>query len=176
LSFGNVTTGTSSPPQNVTITNTGNSNVTISQINLIGAGYSMTGGSAPVTLSPSQNITLVVQFSPTTAGSIPGSITVVSNATGSPATISLSGTGVAPVQHSVSLTWSASTSTVAGYNIYRSTVSGSGYTKINSSFVTILTYTDSTVLSGTTYFYVTTAVDSAGTESTYSNQVSAAIP
>ena len=170
------TTGTSSPPQNVTITNTGNSNVAISQINLTGAGYSMTGGSAPVTLSPSQNITLVVQFSPTTTGSLPGSITVVSNATGSPATISLSGTGVAPVQHSVSLTWNASTSTVAGYNIYRSTVSGSGYTKINSSLVTTLTYTDSTVLSGTTYFYVTTAVDSAGTESTYSNQVSAAIP
>src|SRR5207245_8070544 len=50
LSFGNVTTGTSSAPQNVTITNTGNANVTISQITLSGSGYSMTGGSAPVTL------------------------------------------------------------------------------------------------------------------------------
>src|SRR5438046_1643864 len=65
LSFGNVTTGTSSSAQNVTITNTGNSSVAISQINLTGAGYSMTGGSAPVTLSPSQNITLVVRLSPT---------------------------------------------------------------------------------------------------------------
>jgi hypothetical protein len=176
LSFGNVTTGTSSPTQNVTITNTGNSNVAISQINLAGAGYSMTGGSAPVTLSPSQNITLVVQFSPTAAGSIPGSITVVSNATGSPATISLSGTGVAPVQHSVALSWNASASTVSGYNVYRSTASGSGYTKINSSLVTTLTYTDSTVQSGTTYFYVTTAVDSSGSESAFSNEVPANIP
>src|SRR5205807_3008718 len=128
LSFGNVTTGTSSPTQNVTITNAGNSNVTISQINLTGAGYSMTGGSAPVTLTPTQGITLVVQFSPTTAVSVPGSITVVSNATGSPTAIPLSGTGVAPMQHSVDLTWIASTSTVAGYNVYRSTVSGSSYT------------------------------------------------
>ncbi|HYT22563.1 MAG TPA: choice-of-anchor D domain-containing protein, partial [Candidatus Polarisedimenticolia bacterium] len=176
LSFGNVTTGTSSPTQNITITNTGNSNVTISQVNLTGTGYSMTGGSAPVTLSPSQNVTLVVQFSPTTTGSLPGSITLVSNATGSPATISLSGTGVPPVQHSASLSWNASTSTVSGYNVYRSTVSGSGYTKINSSLITTLTYTDSTVQSGTTYFYVTTAVDSSGRESADSNQATAVIP
>jgi hypothetical protein len=176
LSFGNVTTGTSSATQNVTITNTGNSNVAISQINLVGAGYTMTGGSAPVTLSPSQNITLVVQFSPATAGSISGSITVVSNATGSPATIPLSGTGVAPVQHSVLLTWNASTSTVSGYNIYRSTVSGTGYTKINSSLVAVLSYTDSSLQSGTTYYYVTTAVDSTGAESVFSNEVSAPIP
>ncbi len=100
----------------------------------------------------------------------------MSNATGSPAAVSLSGTGVTPVQHSVALSWNASTSTVAGYNVYRSTVSGSGYTKVNASLVVGLTYTDSTVQSGTTYYYVTTAVDSTGMESTYSNQVSAAIP
>jgi len=176
LSFGNVTTGTSSATQNVTITNTGNSNVTISQINLSGAGYTMTGGSAPVTLTPTQSITLVVQFSPTTAGSLPGNISVVSNATGSPATITLAGTGVAPVQHSVSLSWTASTSTVSGYNVYRSTVSGGSYTKINSSLVTVLSYTDSTVQNGTTYYYVTTAADSTGAESVFSNEVSAPIP
>ena len=175
LSFGNVTTGTSSPTQNVTITNTGNSNVTISQINLTGAGYSMTGG-APGMLSPSQSITLVVAFSPTTTGVVNGSITIVSDATGSPAIVSLLGTGVPPVQHSAALTWNASTSTVAGYNVYRSTVSGTGYTKMNSSLVTGLTYTDSTVQSATTYYYVVTAVDSSGNESINSNEVSAPIP
>ncbi len=134
----------------------------------------MTGGSAPVTLSPSQNLTLIITFSPTTAGLLPATISIVSNATGSPATVSLSGTGT--VQHSVALTWNASTSTVNGYNVYRSTVSGSSYTKINSSLVAVLNYTDSTVQNGTTYFYVTTAVDSAGTESANSNEVSAPIP
>jgi hypothetical protein len=176
LSFGNVTTGTSSATQNVTITNTGNANVTISQINLSGAGYSMTGGGAPVTITPSQNLILTVQFSPTTAGAASGTISIVSNASGSPAAVSLSGTGVAPVQHSVALAWNPSTSTVSGYNVYRSTVSGSSYTKINPSLVTLLNYTDLTVQSGTTYFYVTTAIDSNGDESVHSNEVSASVP
>jgi fibronectin type 3 domain-containing protein len=80
------------------------------------------------------------------------------------------------VQHTVALSWTASTSTVAGYNVYRGTVSGGPYSKINSSLVATLSYTDSTVQSGTTYYYVTTAVDSSGDESTYSNEVSAPIP
>jgi hypothetical protein len=42
----------------------------------------------------------------------------------------------------VVLTWTASTSTVAGYNIYRSKVTGTGYVKINAALVTALTYTD----------------------------------
>jgi hypothetical protein len=174
LSFGNVLTGTSSPTQNVTITNTGNSNVTISQITTSGAGYSVTGGSTPVTLTPSQNLVLGVQFSPTATGSVAGTISIVSNATGSPATVALSGTGV--VQHTVSLTWIASTSTVTGYNVYRSTTNGSGYVKINTSLIAGLTYTDASVTSGTTYYYVTTAVDSSGNESTFSNQATAVIP
>jgi carboxypeptidase family protein len=85
-------------------------------------------------------------------------------------------TATAQQVHTVALTWSASTSTVAGYNVYRSTISGTGYAKINSSPVAVLNFTDSTVLNGTTYYYVTTAVDSSNNESTYSNQVSAAIP
>jgi fibronectin type 3 domain-containing protein len=100
----------------------------------------------------------------------------VSNASGSPAAVSLSGTGVAPVQHSVALSWTASTSTVTGYNVYRGTVSGGPYTKINSSLITGLTYTDSTVVSGTQYFYVATAVDSSGNESVDSGAVSATVP
>ena len=176
LSFGNVTTGTASATKNVTITNTGNANVTISQITASGAGYLVTGGSTPVTLSPSQNLTLTTQFSPTVTGTVNGSISIVSNANGSPASISLSGTGVALVQHSVALTWNASTSAVSGYNVYRSTVSGSGYTKINSSLVVGLSYSDTTVLNSTTYYYVTTAVDSSSVESSYSNQVSAPVP
>jgi hypothetical protein len=176
LSFGSVTTSTSSAPQTVTFTNTGNSNVTISQISVSGAAYSITPGGAPVTLSPSQSLTLTVLFSPTATGSASGSISIVSNANGSPASVSLSGTGIAPVQHSATLALNASPSTVSGYNIYRSTVSGSGYIKLNSSLVTGLAYTDSSLQNGTTYFYVATGVDSGGKESTYSNEMQAVIP
>ena len=65
---------------------------------------------------------------------------------------------------------------VVGYNVYRATISGGPYTKINSALDGSTTYTDSTVQAGTTYYYVTTAVDGSGTESTHSNQVQAVIP
>jgi fibronectin type 3 domain-containing protein len=74
------------------------------------------------------------------------------------------------------LTLKAGTASVSGYNVYRSTASGTGYIKLNSSLVSGLTYTDSSVQNGTTYFYVATAVDSGGTESTYSNEMQAVIP
>jgi len=48
--------------------------------------------------------------------------------------------------------------------------------KINGSPLGGLGYTDSNLQSTTTYYYVTTAVDSSGNESTYSNQASAVIP
>jgi hypothetical protein len=78
--------------------------------------------------------------------------------------------------HSVALSWIASTSTVAGYNVYRSTVSGAQYAKVNSSLVGGLAYTDGNVLGGTLYYYVTTAVDASGNESAHSNEVSANVP
>jgi fibronectin type 3 domain-containing protein len=83
------------------------------------------------------------------------------------------------VAHSVALTWIASTTaTVTGYNVYRSLVSGTSYIKINSSIVLapLVGYTDTTPSSGTTCYYVTTAVDANGSESAFSNEVSAVIP
>ena len=90
--------------------------------------------------------------------------------------MSLSGAGVAPVSHSVALSWGASTSAVTGYNVYRSTVSGGSYSRVNGSLLGGLSFSDSTVTSGQTYYYVATAVDSSGTESAYSNEVSSIVP
>ena len=80
--------------------------------------------------------------------------------------------------HSVTVNWAASTSTnISGYNVYRSTISGSNYGKINSTLVSALTYVDSTVQAGTTYYYVVTAVDVNGNESAYSTPpATAAVP
>ena len=176
VSFSNVNVGSSST-QGVTVTNTGNSNVQISGITASGTGYMLSGASTPVTLTPSQSMTFSVIFTPTAVGSASGSVTVTSNATGSPATIPLSGSGVQTTTHTVGLSWTASTTSgVAGYNVYRSTTSGSGYIKLNSSLVTLVSYTDSALTSGTTYYYVTTAVDGSGNESSYSNEATAAIP
>jgi hypothetical protein len=175
LSFGSVNTG-SSTTKSFTITNTGNANVAVSSITASGTGFSISSGGSAVTLTPTQVATVVVQFSPTAAGAANGSVSIVSNATGSPAAVSLTGTGVAPVAHSATLNWNASSSTIVGYNVYRSTTSGSYGAPLNGSLVSALTYTDSTVVSGTTYFYVTTAVDGSGNESVVSNEVQAVIP
>jgi hypothetical protein len=175
MNFGNVNTGSSST-QTETITNAGNANVQISLIAVSGAGYSLSGASAPVTLTPTQSLSFGIIFSPTGAGSQGGSVTVTSNATGSPSTIPLTGSGVTTTPHTVSLSWTASTSTVSGYNVYRSTTNGSGYAKLNGALVSTVSYTDSTVVNGLTYYYVTTAVDSSGTESVYSNPAPAIIP
>jgi hypothetical protein len=174
LNFGNVNTG-SSAQQIVTITDTGNANVTISQINISGSGYSLSGAGTPVTLSPTQSLTFTVQFSPASGATDNGSVSIVSNATGSPASVSLTGTGVAQ-SHTVALSWNASTSSVSGYNVYRTKTSGSGYAKVNTSLVGGLNYSDSSVQNSSTYYYVTTAVDSSGTESSYSNEAQAIIP
>jgi len=81
---------------------------------------------------------------------------------------------VAP--HLVSLNWSASTSpNVSYYKVYRGTVNGGPYTPVATN-VSVTSYTDSSVQSGTTYYYVTTAVDSSGVESGYSDVAPAAIP
>jgi TolB protein len=55
-------------------------------------------------------------------------------------------------------------------------VSGSSYTKLNGSLVAGAVYTDSSVQNATTYYYVTTAVDSTGAESSFSNEAQAIIP
>ena len=65
---------------------------------------------------------------------------------------------------------------MTGYNVYRSTVNGSGYTKLNPALVGSTSYDDTSVQSGTTYFYVATSVDSGGDESAFSNQATAIIP
>jgi hypothetical protein len=175
LNFGNVAVGSSST-QVVSLSNTGNSNVTISQVSVSGSGFSASGLTPPLTLAPGQTTSVNVIFAPAASGTVTGNLSVTSNATNSPATVALSATGFVPLAHSVTLGWTASTSTVLGYNVYRGTQSGGPYTKLNSSLVPGTTYTDSTVQSGQTYFYVATAVDSNNVESVYSNQASAVIP
>jgi len=77
---------------------------------------------------------------------------------------------------SVALAWNPSSSSVVGYNVYRGTQSGGPYAKLNSSVLSDTTYTDSNTESGTTYYYVSTAVNATNQESTYSNEASASIP
>ena len=176
LSFASITAG-STATQSLTITNTGNANVSISSV-AGSAPFFIVSGAGAVTLSPNQSSSVTVQFAPTTAGSKSGSATIVSNATGSPSIVALSGTATSPttVSHSIALNWGSSASTVSGYNVYRSSVSGSSYVRMNGSLVSGVGFSDSSVQSGQTYYYVATSVDSTGNESVYSNETSAIVP
>jgi hypothetical protein len=79
-------------------------------------------------------------------------------------------------KHSVTLNWKASTSPVVGYNVYRSTVKGRDYARINLALVTGTSYKDETVESRTTYYYMARAVDAKGNESLNSAEVVARVP
>jgi fibronectin type 3 domain-containing protein len=167
----------SSGTQTITLSNTGNAAATVSQAVVSGTGYTMSGLTTPMTLAAGASTSFSVQFAPTSAGSDSGSVTVTSNTPNSPTMVATNGTGTAPVAHSVSLSWVASTSsTVVGYNIYRGSVSGGPYAVLNSTPNAGLTYTDMTVLAGQTYYYVVTAVDASGNESVVSNEVAVTIP
>jgi len=69
----------------------------------------------------------------------------------------------------VSLTWSASTGATS-YHVKRATTTGGPYTQVSAPTTT--TFADMGVANGTTYFYVVSAVNSAG-ESANSSEASA---
>ena len=174
LAFGNVLIGTSAK-QTVTLSNSATTSVTVSSIVIAGTGFSQTGPALPLTLATGQSSSVTVTFAPQNSGSVSGALAIGSNASNPSISIPLSGNG-STVQHTVAVNWGASTSSVSGYNVYRGTVSGGPYSKINPSLISGLTISDNTVNSGATYYYVVTAVAADGTESSFSNQVQAVIP
>jgi HYDIN/CFA65/VesB-like, Ig-like domain len=175
INFGNQALQ-STATQNVTIKNTGSINITINGITVVGAGFGYSTLSPGSTLSPNQSITFQVWFRPQISGSAAGDISILSSNLSTPASVSVSGTGVTSTStspHSVLLSWGPSGSSVAGYRVYRD--NGSGLLAL-TSVIPDLTYTDTSVVSGSTYHYAVTAVDAAGDESPFSNEVTAIIP
>jgi hypothetical protein len=176
LKFGDVAVG-SSTTLAVTLAASGNSDVTFSKISIFGPGFNVSGASAGLIQTPGQTVTLDVTFAPTAGESVTGSVSVISDASNPLAVISLSGSGVQPLPHSVSLALSdPSVSNIIGYNVYRASVSGGPYAKLTPSVNRTTSFTDMTVQAGETYYYVATSVDSSDTESAYSNETSATIP
>ena len=100
LTFGNQDLGTTSASRRITITNTGGGPVRITAVTPGGANpndFIISGQNCVGTL-PGQTgtCTLDVSFRPTASGARTATITVTSDANGSPQTIALSGNGVAP--------------------------------------------------------------------------------
>jgi hypothetical protein len=162
--------------QTVTLTNNGSSSVTVSGVSVSGAGFTASGSASGITVSPNQTTTVRASFTPYSIGSLTGKLTITSNANNSPATIALSGTGVAASAHSVALSWNPSSSAVAGYNVYVSTSSGGPYSQVNTSPVPSTGYVDTNVQAGSTYYFYITSVSSSYQESAPSASVQASVP
>jgi Abnormal spindle-like microcephaly-assoc'd, ASPM-SPD-2-Hydin len=174
MSFGTIAVGTSQK-QSGTLSATGSS-VTVSSGSSSSAEFTLSGMTLPVTIAAGQSLPFTVTFAPQMSGTASANISFASNASNPSITELATGTGATAIQHSVNLSWTPSSSAVVGYNVYRASISGGPYTRINSSLNAGANYADGTVQSGQTYFYVTTAVNSSGMESGYSNQVSAVVP
>ena len=173
MSFKTVTIGTALS-ENGSVT-AGGGSVTLSSASSSNSQFTLGGLTLPVTIAAGQSVPFTLTFAPTATGTASANISFFTTASTS-ASETASGTG-ATIQHTVDLSWNASTSTsITGYNVYRGTVSGGPYSKINSVLDPSMSYGDSTVQSGQAYYYVTTAVDSAGVESSYSNQVQVGVP
>ena len=129
-----------------------------------------------MTILSGHSIPARIRFTPKQSGTGSGKAGYFSNAVVSPVVEQLTGTGVAPAAHSADLTWQESDPSVVGFNIYRGKTHGGPYQKINTALEASTTYTDYTVVAGTTYYYVTTAVDGTGKQSGYSNETKAIIP
>jgi hypothetical protein len=176
LNFGSETVGKSSL-LTVSLKNTGNSPVMVSGISVSNPDFTTGGGVSGAALAAGQSATLGVSFDPQTATAHSGTVNISSNATNSPVTIVVTGTGVSGTSHSVTLSWGASSSSgIVGYYVYRSTTSGSGFARLVTSPLSGLKYTDGSVQSGKTYYYEATAVNSAGQESAPTPAAMAAIP
>jgi putative cofactor-binding repeat protein len=174
LTFGPIALGASSTAS-IALTNESTSYVTISGISVSGAGLSASGVPSGAILAAGEVATLNVVFAPSGSGLVTGSVSIYSDAAGSPLSIPVSGTGIT-APHLVTVTWNPSTSTVFGYNVYRATNQFGYYSKLNSTPITTAQYTDLAVQPGQTYFYWVTSVDANTSESTLSNPASVTVP
>jgi hypothetical protein len=174
LNFGKVTVGSSATLQ-ATLT-ASNGSVTISSDQSTSSEFAIVGLNLPVTLSAGQSIAASIQFTPNASGTASAKAGFFSNAVDSPTVELLSGTGVAQSSHNVYLSWEPGGGSAVGYDVFRGTAQAGPFEQINTALDSSTNYTDYTVVSGATYYYVVTAVNAQGEESAYSNVVQAVIP
>jgi hypothetical protein len=172
LSFGNVPVGTTQT-EPMTMSAVG-ATVTVSSASSSSSQFVLNGASFPLTIATGQSMSFNVAFTPQSSGTVSGALTFGSNASNSQAVESLNGTGTVTA-YSVNLFWNSSADAV-GYNVYRSASTNGTYAKINPILESNTAYTDSTVVSGQTYYYAATSVNSSGQESTRSTPVQAVVP
>jgi hypothetical protein len=180
LAFSGTAGGTNPAAKTFSVSNTGGGTLS----------WTASDNVAWLSLSPaagtnSGTVTASVNVAGLAAGTYNGVITVTATgASNSPRTIPVTltlstagtGTGTSSGSGSATLTWNANSDTdLAGYKVYRATASGAYGAPVATVAKTATSYVASGLTTGTTYFFVVTAYDTAGNESPFSNEVSKSI-
>ena len=194
VAFGNVEVNTAST-QTVTLSSTGTAAVTVSAATVTGTGFTVSGGTFPITLNPAQTVTLQVQFEPTATGGATGQLTIQSNSsTNGTAVISLSGTGTSVPAALSALTCSSASITGSGSDsctVTLTSAAASGGLSVNlaSSSTAVTVPATVTVLANATSVGFTASVSSVtsaqavtltasagGVSKNFALQLNAAVP
>jgi hypothetical protein len=163
------TVGTTSAVQTAQLSNTGNAALNISGITLAGAnaGSFAETNTCGTSLAAGSNCTISVTFAPASAGSFSASVSIADNATGSPQTIALTGTGTASSTFQLTAT-PPSQSVMAGSSVaYTINVTPQG-----GAFTSAVTLTASGLPPGATASFAPSSITpgSAGASSTLTVQ------
>ena len=144
LTFGSQAVGTTSATQTVTVSNTGGTTVTFTSIVTSGDFAGATLAQCPSIAVEATPCTFQISFKPTATGTRTGAITFTDNATGSPQTVTLTGTGTAASGGTITIAPTSLTfggqavgTTSAAQNV---TVSNTGGTAV--TFTSIVTSGD----------------------------------
>jgi subtilase family serine protease len=107
LAFASTTVGVTTAAQVVTVKNSGTAALTLTSETLTGTNSSsflISANTCTTSLAAAASCTVSVEFKPTAAGALTAALSIADNATGSPQTVTLSGTGAAAAAPAITLT------------------------------------------------------------------------
>jgi hypothetical protein len=137
LSFGSQNVGSGSAPQQITLSNTSNSPISVIGIRATADFAEADDCVSSSPLPPSASCTVSISFVPTGSGSRNGGVTISNNFSNIPATLQLSGTGVGQPATSTTITSSANPSAYGQAATLSSSVSASSGTGTPTGSVTL---------------------------------------
>jgi hypothetical protein len=136
LTFGNQNVGSGSAPQQITLSNTSNSPISVIGISATNDFAEMDDCVSSSPLPPSASCTVSISFVPTASGSRNGGVTISNNFNIIPATLQLSGTGIGQPTTTTTITSSGNPSVYGQATTLSSGVNASSGTGTPSGSVT----------------------------------------
>ena len=136
LSFGNQNLNTTGAAQTVTLNNTGNAALSVT--NIVASGDYAQSNTCGTSVAAGANCTISVTFTPTATGTRTGAVTITDNAAGSPHIVSLTGTGSAALTSSITLTGKFTEATSGNTGVSSQTVTNTGFAIATGDLIVVV--------------------------------------